>query len=73
MTSTLRGAGGGRVNKKCDVIGRGGGGGVSECYGRPILTFLLKKIGFAPCSEIMLSQTLILLTRNLLFDSDVRQ
>ena len=30
--------------------------------------FLLKKIGFAPLPDIMLSQTLILLKRNLHFD-----
>ena len=36
------------------------------------LFFLLKKTGFAPWPDIMLSQKIIL-TRNLPFDSDVRQ
>ena len=43
--------------------------GGSECSGRPIF-FLLKKIGFAPWPDIMLSQTL---TRNLPIESGVRQ
>ena len=39
---------------------------VSECSGRPIFIFLLKKTGLAP------SNTNISLTRNLLIDSDVK-
>ena len=72
MTSTLRGGWEG-VRQKWDVIG------CKEVEGwRVFLTsnlyfFLLKKIGFAPWPDIMLSQTLILLTKNLLFDTDARQ
>ena len=45
-------------------------GGERGCIGRPIFIFLLKKIGFAPWPDIMLSQ---LLTRYLLVASCVRQ
>ena len=50
--------GGGGVRQKWDVIGHRGWG-VSECSGRPIFIFLLKKFEFAPRPDIMLSQTLI--------------
>ena len=62
MTSFLRGDwgwGGGMVRQKWDVIGRRGCG-VSECSGRPILHHAKPNIN-------------ILLTRNIPFDSDVRQ
>ena len=34
----------------------GGGGLVSECFGRPVFILLLKKTGFAPWLRNMLSQ-----------------
>ena len=37
----------GGVSQKLDVIGHRGLRG-SKCSGRPILIFLLKKVGFAP-------------------------
>ena len=37
------------------------------------LSFLLMKIGFAPWPDIMMSQTLCIIDKNLPFDSDVRQ
>ena len=36
-----------------------GGWGFSECSGRPIFVFLLKKIGFVPWPDIVLSEILI--------------
>ena len=52
-----------------------GGRGLASVLHVQSLFFLLKKIGFAPWPCIMLSQTLIylLLTRNLLFDTDTRK
>ena len=41
--------------------------GVSKCSGRPIVTFLLKKIGFALWPEIMLSQKLIYYWQEIFF------
>ena len=71
MTSTLRGGGG--LRWKWDVTGRKEWG-VKECSGRQILTFLLKKIEFAPWPDIKLSQRLIYYWQEIfLFDSDVRQ
>ena len=43
----------------------------SECSGCPIYIFLLKKIGFAPWPDIMLSQTIYCWQE--MFASDVRQ
>ena len=68
MTSTLRRGGGGRrggevLRQKWDVIGRRGWR-VSECSGRPIFIFLLKKIGFGPWPGMLMK---------LPFESDVRQ
>ena len=71
MTSTLRGGGG--LRWKWDVTGHRGWG-VKECSGRQILTFLLKKIEFAPWPDIKLSQRLIYYWQEIfVFDSDVRQ
>ena len=56
MMSIGRGRGLG-VEQKWDAIGPGGGG-FSKFSGHPMLTFLLKKIGFAPWPDTMLSQTL---------------
>ena len=47
MMPTLRGRGGGGW-QGCKRCRRCRGCGVSECSGRPIFIFLLKKIGFAP-------------------------
>ena len=52
MTSTFIGVGEGEA--KMSVLEC-----PSECFGRPVFIFLLKKIGFAPSTGIMLSQTLI--------------
>ena len=54
MRSTVRV--GGKAKMRCY---RTYGSGGSECTGRPIFLFLLKKIGFALGPDIMLSQTLI--------------
>ena len=61
-------------------VGRGGGGvdkiemlsdvwgwGFRECFRRPILIFLLKKIGFVPWPSIMLNQTLIYYWQEIFF------
>ena len=53
MTSTFR-----VVRQKWDAIGRSGVVG-NECPGLLILFLLLRKTGFAPWLDIMLSQTLI--------------
>ena len=59
-------------NVESDGSREGGWRGCSKCPGRPpFIFFLLKKIGFAPWPDIMLSQTF--LKRNLPFDYDVRQ
>ena len=47
---------GGKAKMRCYRTQMGGG---SESSGRPIFIFLLQKIGFAPCPDIMLSQALI--------------
>ena len=75
MTSTLRGAEGCKAKMRCYQSRGGGGLGVSECSGHPIFIFLLKKIGFAICAMTRQNAepNSILLTRNLPFDSDVRQ
>ena len=54
------------------MLSDAGDWGVSECSGRPIFIFLLKKIGFAPWPGFMLSQTLVYCWQDP-FDSDVRQ
>ena len=69
MMSTLKGGGGG-VRQKLDVIGRRGWG-VGECSGRPIFIFFNKEDWI--CTMIRHHTNNILLTRNLPFDSDVRQ
>ena len=43
--------------QKWDVIGRRGWG-ISECSASPVFIFLLKKIGFSPWQDVMLSQTI---------------
>ena len=48
-------------------------GGGSECSGRPIVTFLLKKIGCAMTKHHAEPNINILLTRNFPLDSDVGQ
>ena len=63
-----RRGGGGGLRQKWDVIRRRGWvKGVSRVLDVQSLFFLLKKNGFAPWADIML------LTRNLSFDSGVRQ
>ena len=74
MSSTLRGCRGvGGVRQKWDVIVRRGVWKVSECLRSPVFTFLLKKIGFAPWPNIMLSFLSKLLRKNLPIDSGVRE
>ena len=41
MTSTFRGGGG--LRQKQNVLGRRGGGCVSECSGRPIFIYFIKE------------------------------
>ena len=78
MTSLLRWGGeGGRwwgIKQKWDAAGRRGWM-VSECSGRPILIFLFIKENWICTMTRHLAEPDInkLLTRNLLFDSDVRQ
>ena len=56
------------------IITSGGGGGlVSECFGRPVFILLLKKTGFAPWLRNMLSQIIYYWQEIFLFESDVRQ
>ena len=71
MTSTLTGRWG--VMQKWDVMGRTGrgGGGVSECSGRPI--FIKENWISAMTRHHAEPSSNILLTRNLPFNSDVRQ
>ena len=68
MTSTLREVGFGvRVKAKNKMLLDIEKWGVSKCSGRPIVTFLLKKIGFALWPEIMLSQKLIYYWQEIFF------
>ena len=48
-----------------------GGGGVSECCGRPVFTFFIKENSI--CAMTRHHASNVLLARNLAFDSDVRQ
>ena len=74
MTSTLRRLGAGGVDKNKMLLDIWGWGWVvRECYGRPILVFLLKKLGFTMTKHHAQPSINILLTRNLHFYSDVRQ
>ena len=73
MTSTLREVW--VVRQKRDVIGSRGYG-VASVLDVQILSFLLKKFGFAPLPDIMLSQSLIYYSQeifllNLTSDSEV--
>ena len=68
MTSTLRGVGRG-VRQKWDVIGRRVWR-VSECFGRPIFNFFITENWICAMTK---PKHHILLTRNLPFDSNVRQ
>ena len=63
--------GGGGVRQNWDVIGRRGLGG-SECSGRPIFIFFIKK-NWAVNRHHVESNIIILLTRNLPISSDARQ
>ena len=75
MTSSLRGGlvkNGGRGRKKWDVIGYRGWR-VSECSGRPIFIFFIKENWICAMNRHDEPKINILLTRNLPFDSDVRQ
>ena len=57
-----------------DVGGWGGGGGVSECSGCPIFVFFIKENWiFAMTRHYAEPDINILSTRNLPFDSGVRQ
>ena len=64
---------------KNEVLSDVGGGGLASVLDVQSLFFLLKKIEFAPWPDIMHNNIIyywhnnILLARNLLFDSDVRQ
>ena len=61
------------IKQKRDVIRRKGVGS-SECFGRAIFIFLIKKLGFSPMTRYHAESNInILLTRNLPIDSSVRQ
>ena len=71
MTSTLKG--GGDIKLKWDKKGRRGVSG-SECCGRPISIFFIKESWICAMTRHHAGSNInILLTRNLPFDSDVRQ
>ena len=79
MTSTLRRGeeGGDRWDKNEMLLnagGKGRGGRVRECYGRPIFIFFIKENWICAMTRHQAEPNInILLTRNLPFDSDFRQ
>ena len=74
MTFTLRGGVGSMTKTKMRCYWTWWGRGLASVLDVQSLFFILKRIGFATQPDIMLSQTIIiLLTKNLRFDSDVRQ
>ena len=76
MTSTLRGGGGrgGGWQGKNEMLSDVEGWGISECSGRPIFNFFIKEnFIFAMTRHHAEPNINILLTRNLAFESDVRQ
>ena len=61
------------TRQKLDVIGRREWG-VSECSGRPIFIFLIEEHWICSMNRYHAESSInILLTRNLLFDSDIRR
>ena len=71
MTSTLTGAGE-RVRQKWDVIGHKGWW-VGECSGHPTFIFFIEENWISTTTAYNAEPNNILLTRNLLFHSDVWQ